>query len=149
MSLEGNHEIEPDLHGRMFQAFHTRFRFPADESESPTQLFYSFDLAGIWLQADALTTAQRIDICSMLLSLLGARTPMALVCCLGTPSALTQNSVGCSLALPSSPLALEPGPDCVQAHTGSCWAHMRTWAGPRSTPRTAPSSSGCDTVCFL
>ena len=46
MSLEGNHEIEPDAHGRTFQAFHSRFRFPAEESESPSQLFYSFDLAG-------------------------------------------------------------------------------------------------------
>lgn len=48
MSLEGNHEIEPDLHGRMFQAFMHRFRFPAEESDSPSQLFYSFDLAGAW-----------------------------------------------------------------------------------------------------
>ena len=29
-----------------FQAFNKRFRFPAEESESPSQLFYSFDMAG-------------------------------------------------------------------------------------------------------
>ena len=46
MGLEGNHEIEPDLHGRMFQSFQGRFRFPAEESGSPSQLFYSFDLGG-------------------------------------------------------------------------------------------------------
>ena len=29
MGLEGNHEIEQDLHGRMFQSFQGRFRFPS------------------------------------------------------------------------------------------------------------------------
>ena len=37
------------MHGRTFQAFQSRFRFPAQESGSPSQLFYSFDLAGVHL----------------------------------------------------------------------------------------------------
>ena len=43
-------QISPDVHGRTFQAFQGRFRFPAEESRSPSQLFYSFDLAGVPLQ---------------------------------------------------------------------------------------------------
>ncbi|KAK9805338.1 hypothetical protein WJX73_003577 [Symbiochloris irregularis] len=47
MGLVGNHEIEPDVQGRQFQAYRNRYRFPFAESGSPSQLFYSFDLAGV------------------------------------------------------------------------------------------------------
>lgn len=47
MGLVGNHEIETDAKHRDFQAYTNRFRFPFAESGSPSQLFYSFDLAGV------------------------------------------------------------------------------------------------------
>ena len=54
MVLEGNHEIERDAANATFQAFTHRFRVPYVESNSPSPLFYSFDLAGeltalLWL----------------------------------------------------------------------------------------------------
>lgn len=47
MGLVGNHEIETDAKHRDFQAYTNRFRFPFAESGSRSQLFYSFDLAGL------------------------------------------------------------------------------------------------------
>ena len=46
MGLIGNHEIELDVKRQQFQAYKHRFRFPFVESQSPSQLHYSFNLAG-------------------------------------------------------------------------------------------------------
>jgi len=46
MTIEGNHEIEEDAAGRRFLSYTARYRMPSDESNSPSQLYYSFDRGG-------------------------------------------------------------------------------------------------------
>uniref|UniRef100_A0A1D1YX80 Purple acid phosphatase n=1 Tax=Anthurium amnicola TaxID=1678845 RepID=A0A1D1YX80_9ARAE len=48
MVTHGNHEIEafPILHCRQFEAYNARWRMPFEGSASPTNLYYSFDVAG-------------------------------------------------------------------------------------------------------
>ena len=46
MTIEGNHEIEEDAAGKTFLSYAARYRMPAPESGSPSQLYYSFDLGG-------------------------------------------------------------------------------------------------------
>ena len=46
MTIEGNHEIEEDAAGRRFLSYIARYRMPSDESNSPSQLYYSFDHGG-------------------------------------------------------------------------------------------------------
>ena len=46
MTIEGNHEIEEDAAGKTFLSYTARYRMPAPESGSPSQLYYSFDLGG-------------------------------------------------------------------------------------------------------
>ncbi|KAL9228033.1 hypothetical protein vseg_003651 [Gypsophila vaccaria] len=47
MVTQGNHEIEkiPILHNTPFTAYNARWRMPYEESESPSNLFYSFNIA--------------------------------------------------------------------------------------------------------
>lgn len=46
MTIEGNHEIEEDAAGRRFLSYTARYRMPSDESNSPSQLYYSFNHGG-------------------------------------------------------------------------------------------------------
>ena len=46
MTIEGNHEIEDDAAGKTFLSYTARYRMPAPESNSTSQLFYSFDTGG-------------------------------------------------------------------------------------------------------
>ncbi|XP_010271705.1 PREDICTED: purple acid phosphatase 22-like [Nelumbo nucifera] len=49
MVTEGNHEIEvvPIIHSQAFTAYNTRWRMPFEESGSKSNLYYSFDVAGV------------------------------------------------------------------------------------------------------
>ncbi|OMO53032.1 hypothetical protein CCACVL1_28935 [Corchorus capsularis] len=47
MVIEGNHEIEPQVAGITFQSYLTRFVFPAEESGSNSNFYYSFDAGGV------------------------------------------------------------------------------------------------------
>ena len=46
MTIEGNHEIENDAAGKTFLSYTARYRMPAPESNSTSQLYYSFDTGG-------------------------------------------------------------------------------------------------------
>ena len=46
MTIEGNHEIENDAANRTFLSYTARYRMPAPESNSTSQLYYSFDTGG-------------------------------------------------------------------------------------------------------
>ncbi|CAO2831929.1 unnamed protein product [Amaranthus hypochondriacus] len=47
MVIGGNHEIEPQAFGVTFKSYLTRFAVPSDESDSKTNMYYSFDAGGI------------------------------------------------------------------------------------------------------
>lgn len=47
MVVEGNHEIEQQIHNRTFAAYSSRFAFPSEESGSSSPFYYSFDAGGI------------------------------------------------------------------------------------------------------
>lgn len=47
MVIEGNHEIEPQAGNATFASYKARFAVPAQESNSSTSLYYSFDAGGI------------------------------------------------------------------------------------------------------
>nr|XP_010929806.1 purple acid phosphatase 15 isoform X1 [Elaeis guineensis] len=47
MVVEGNHEIEEQIEGIMFEAYNSRFAFPAQESGSFSTFYYSFNVGGI------------------------------------------------------------------------------------------------------
>ncbi|KAJ7976105.1 Purple acid phosphatase [Quillaja saponaria] len=51
MVTQGNHEIEkiPIIHKTPFTAYNARWRMPYEESGSDSNLYYSFDLAGVHL----------------------------------------------------------------------------------------------------
>ena len=46
MTSEGNHEIENDAANNTFLSYTARYRMPAPESNSTSQLYYSFDTGG-------------------------------------------------------------------------------------------------------
>ena len=46
MTIEGNHEIENDAANHTFLSYTDRYRMPAPESNSTSQLYYSFDTGG-------------------------------------------------------------------------------------------------------
>ncbi len=46
MTIEGNHEIENDAANKTFLSYTARYRMPAPESNSISQLYYSFDAGG-------------------------------------------------------------------------------------------------------
>ena len=46
MTIEGNHEIENDAANKTFLSYTARYRMPAPESNSISQLYYSFDTGG-------------------------------------------------------------------------------------------------------
>lgn len=49
MVTQGNHEVEtiPLIHSRPFTAYNSRWRMPYEESGSDSNLYYSFDAAGV------------------------------------------------------------------------------------------------------
>ncbi|KAK7284876.1 hypothetical protein RJT34_19630 [Clitoria ternatea] len=49
MVTQGNHEVEkiPVLHSEPFTAYNARWRMPYEESASDSNLYYSFDVAGV------------------------------------------------------------------------------------------------------
>ncbi|KAI9090608.1 hypothetical protein K1719_028461 [Acacia pycnantha] len=49
MVTQGNHEVEriPILHSERFTAYNARWRMPFEESSSSSNLYYSFDAAGV------------------------------------------------------------------------------------------------------
>ncbi|GJN22669.1 hypothetical protein PR202_gb10257 [Eleusine coracana subsp. coracana] len=47
MVVEGNHEIEEQIHNKTFAAYSSRFAFPSEESGSLSPFYYSFDVGGI------------------------------------------------------------------------------------------------------
>lgn len=49
MVTEGNHEVEslPSIHTNTFEAYNSRWRMPFEESGSNSNLYYSFDVAGV------------------------------------------------------------------------------------------------------
>ncbi|KAK4772933.1 hypothetical protein SAY87_027952 [Trapa incisa] len=49
MVTQGNHEVEaiPVLHSERFTAYNARWRMPFEESGSDSNLYYSFDVAGV------------------------------------------------------------------------------------------------------
>jgi len=47
MVVEGNHEIEEQIHNRTFASYSSRFAFPSEESGSLSPFYYSFDVGGI------------------------------------------------------------------------------------------------------
>ncbi|XP_006367383.1 purple acid phosphatase 23-like isoform X2 [Solanum tuberosum] len=47
MVIEGNHEIEPQAAGLIFQSYLTRYSVPSKESGSNSNLYYSFNAGGI------------------------------------------------------------------------------------------------------
>ncbi|XP_008794938.3 purple acid phosphatase 15-like [Phoenix dactylifera] len=47
MVVEGNHEIEEQIEGKIFEAYNSRFAFPAQESGSFSTFYYSFNAGGI------------------------------------------------------------------------------------------------------
>lgn len=46
MTVEGNHEIERDSSGKTFQSWTARYPNPYKQSNSTSNLYYSFDYAG-------------------------------------------------------------------------------------------------------
>lgn len=47
MVVEGNHEIEEQIHNKTFASYSSRFAFPSEESGSFSPFYYSFDVGGI------------------------------------------------------------------------------------------------------
>ncbi|KAG6420000.1 hypothetical protein SASPL_116514 [Salvia splendens] len=47
MMVQGNHEIEEQIHGQTFTSFTSRFAFPHKESGSSSPFYYSFNAGGI------------------------------------------------------------------------------------------------------
>lgn len=47
MMVQGNHEIEEQVHDQTFVSFASRFGFPHKESGSPSPFYYSFNAGGI------------------------------------------------------------------------------------------------------
>lgn len=49
MVTQGNHEVEriPLIHSQPFTAYNSRWRMPYEESGSDSNLYYSFDVAGV------------------------------------------------------------------------------------------------------
>jgi acid phosphatase type 7 len=47
MVVEGNHEIEEQIHSKTFASYSSRFAFPSEESGSFSPFYYSFDAGGI------------------------------------------------------------------------------------------------------
>ncbi|KAJ3671903.1 hypothetical protein LUZ60_007982 [Juncus effusus] len=47
MIVEGNHELEEQVHGKIFEAYKSRLAFPSSESGSNSEFYYSFNAGGI------------------------------------------------------------------------------------------------------